>query len=99
MYGRGKKLSKTKTQDIRNYFISKNKTKKSKIEWLETFAHFLKQKKKKKRKKEIGGKKETNERLIKDRITRDIRTLFEQEEQDYYKFKRVSNILNNKYIE
>ena len=54
--------------------------------------------KRKKRKKKIGEKKETNERLIKDRIIRDIRTLFEQDEQDYYKPKRVSNFWNNHYI-
>ena len=41
-----------------------------------------------------------NYRLIKYRIIRDIRTLFEQqEEKDYYKPKRVSNFWNNYYIE
>ena len=39
------------------------------------FGHFLKQKKKKKH----------NERIIKDRIIKDTRTLFEQQEEDYYK--------------
>ena len=43
---------------------------------------------KKKRQKEIREKKEINNRLIKERIIRDIRTLFEQEE-DCYKPKRV----------
>ena len=53
------------------------------------FGIFLKQKKKKQ-----------NETIIKDRIIRDIRTLFEQEnEEDYYKPKRVSNFWNNNYIE
>ena len=33
------------------------------------------------------------------KITGDIRTLFEQEEEDYYKPKRVSNFWNNNYIE
>ena len=33
------------------------------------------------------------------KITRDIRTLFKQEEEDYYKPKRVSNFWNNNYIE
>ena len=37
-------------------------------------------------------------RLITDRIFRDIRTLFEQEE-DYYKPKIVSNFWKNNYIE
>ena len=41
------------------------------------FGHFLKQKK--------------NERIIKDRIIRDIRTLLEQEEEDYFKPKRASD--------
>ena len=40
---------------------------------------------------------------IKDRIIRDVRTLFEHEEEDYYKPKRVSNsgiiiILNMKVM-
>ena len=53
--------------------------------------------KSKKRKKEIREKKEINDRLIKARKIRYIRTLLEQEE-DYYKPKRVSNFWNN-YIE
>ena len=56
-------------------------------------------KKKKKRKKEIREKKEINNRLIKDRIIRDIRTPFEQQEKDYYKPKKVSHFWNNNYIE
>ena len=43
-------------------------------------------------------KKKHNERIIEDRIIRDIRTLFEQEE-NYYKPERVSNFWNNNYIE
>ena len=43
-------------------------------------------------------KKEINDRLTKDRIIRNIRTLFEEEE-DYYKQKTVSNFYNNHYIE
>ena len=39
----------------------------------------------KERRKEIREKKELNKRLIKDRIMRDIRTLFEQEQEYYYK--------------
>ena len=49
---------------------------------------------KKKKKKEIREKKR-NERLIKDRIIRDIMTLFEQEKEVYYKSKIVSNFWNN----
>ena len=43
-------------------------------------------------------KKETNERLIKDKIIRDIRTLFEQQDKDYCKPRRVGNLWNNNYI-
>ena len=34
-----------------------------------------------------------------DRVIRDIRKLFEQQEEDYYKPKRVDNVWNNNYIE
>ena len=41
-----------------------------------------------------------NNGLIKDRIIRDVRTLFDLvEEKAYYKPKRVSNFWNNNYIE
>ena len=53
-------------------------------------AHFLKQKRKKKKEK-----KKHNERIIKDRIIKDIRALFEPEEEP----KKVSNFWNNNYIE
>ena len=45
-----------------------------------------------------GKKTKHKEKLIKDRIIRDIRTLSEQQ-QDYYDPKRVSNFSNNNYIE
>ena len=57
----------------------------------------MKQKKKKKEKTKLEKKKKINNRLIKDRIIRDIRTflyIFY-----YYKPKRVSNYWNNNYIE
>ena len=54
--------------------------------------------KKKKRKKGIREKEIKNERVIKDQIIKDIRTHFEQEE-DYYKPKRVNSFWNNNYIE
>ena len=44
-------------------------------------------------------KKKLNERIIKDRITGDIRTLFEQQEIDDCEPKSVSSFLNNNYIE
>ena len=52
---------------------------------------------KKERKKLV---RKNNHRLIKDSIVRDIRTLFEQEDDaDYFERKRVSNFLNNNHIE
>ena len=59
----------------------------------------MKQKKGKKKERSYR-KKELNERLIKDRIITDIRTLVEQEkEEDYYEPKRVYNFWNNNYID
>ena len=50
--------------------------------------------------KEDWRKKKQNEKIIKDKIIADIRTLFEQEnEEDYYEPERVSNFRNNNYIE
>ena len=37
-------------------------------------------------------------KAIKDRMNRDIRKSF-KEDEDYYKLKRVSNLRNNNYIE
>ena len=51
------------------------------------------------RKKGIREKENKNERLIKDKIIRDIREYFERQEEDYYKPKRISSFWNNKYIE
>ena len=42
--------------------------------------------------------KNINNRLIKDRIIGDIRTLFEQQQEDYY-YKLVRNFWNNNYTE
>ena len=53
----------------------------------------------KKKERNQKKKEETGNRLIKDRITRDIRTLLELEiEKDYSKPKRANNFLNNHYI-
>ena len=54
---------------------------------------------KKKERKELEKKKKHNERLIKNRIIRDIRTLFEQQEEDYCKTKKVIIFWNNSFIE
>ena len=41
---------------------------------------------------------EKENEAIKDRITRDIRNLFEQQKEDYYKTVRVSNFWDNNYM-
>ena len=38
-------------------------------------------------------------KAIKERIVNNIKTLFEQQEEDYYKLVRVSNFWNKNYIE
>ena len=38
-------------------------------------------------------------KAIKDKIFRDIRNIFENEEENYYKLVRESNFWNNSYIE
>ena len=55
-------------------------------------------KEKKKKEERNQRKRKNNKRIIKDKIIRDMRTPFEQE-QDYYKPKRVSSFWNNNYIE
>ena len=42
--------------------------------------------------------KKENE-AIKDRMIREIKILFEQQKEDYYKTIRVSNFWNNNYIQ
>ena len=44
-------------------------------------------------------KQDHNERLISNRIIRDIRTHFEQEDKDYLKPERINSFWNNHYIE
>ena len=59
----------------------------------------MKQKKKKRKNKIVEKNININNRLIKDRVIRDIRTLSKQQEEDYYKPKRVGSFWNNNYIE
>ena len=42
---------------------------------------------------------EKEAKAIKDRILRDIKNLFEHEEENYYKLVRVTNFWSNNYIE
>ena len=51
----------------------------------------------KEERKESGKKKKENKRLINDKIIRDIRKHFKEE--DYYKPKRVSSFWNYNHIE
>ena len=74
VYGRGKKLGKPKMQNIRNSFILKKKEKKLKIRDIGTLFETEEEKKKDRYQRE----REKKNRLIKDRIIRDIRTLFEK---------------------
>ena len=58
------------------------------------------QKKKKMRLQKLERKKnEHNQRLMSNRIIRDIRTLFEQEDEDYLKPKGINSFWNNNCIE
>ena len=91
VYGRGNKPKETKIRNIRNPFILKNKK-----EIIDRITRdFLRNRRSKRRKKEIRRKTEYNKTLVKDRLIRDIRTLFEQGE-DYCK---IINFWNNNYIE
>ena len=59
---------------------------------------FWNRRRKKKERKTLEEK--NNDRLLKDKLIRDIRTLFEQQQQEnYYKPKRIINLVNNHYIE
>ena len=63
---------------------------------METFWNRKRKKRKKGIREKEKKKKKKNERVIKDQIIRDIRT---QQEEDYYKPKRVNSFWNNNYIE
>ena len=69
--------------------LLKKKKKKLKTKKSEIFGPSMKQRKK--IKKENREKMELSNRLIKDRIIKDIRILFKQKEEDHYKIKRLSN--------
>ena len=56
-------------------------------------------KKNKKERNQRKGKKKQSGKLIKDKIIKDIRSPFEEEEEDYSKPKRGSSFWNNNYIE
>ena len=76
VYGKGKKLSKPRKQNIKKPFISEESKEKIKGRIIRVIWKLFETKEE----KEETKKQEHNERLIKDKIIRDIRTLFEQEE-------------------
>ena len=84
VYGRGKKLSKPKRQNIKKLFILEEKQKIIKDRIIRDIWTLFDTEEKKKERKKLD-KKKRNERLIKERRIRDIGTLFEEEEEDYYK--------------
>ena len=87
VYGRGNKLSKRKTQNIRNPFIpEENKKNKIKDRIIRDIWKLFETEEEKEERKESEKKKKQNEISIRDKIVRDIRTLFEQEE-DYLNLK------------
>ena len=97
MYGKGKKLTKQTKQNIKKPFTSEeNKNIKDRI--IRDIRHFSKQNKKKKKERNQGKGEKQYKRLIKDKIIRDNRSLFEEEE-DCYKPERVSTFWNNNYID
>ena len=106
-YGRGEKLSKSKTakqseenknNSIRNHLILKKEKKKRNYRIIRDIWTLFETEEKKEKK--LKKKKEINDRLIGDRKIRDIRTFFEQEDHgDYFNPKRVSNFWKINYIE
>ena len=92
----GQKLSQLRRENIKKPFLSEENKEKMKGRII-TDIWKLFETGRKRRKKGIREKEKKNERIIKDKIIRDIRTPFEQEE-DYYKPKRVSSFWNSNYI-
>ena len=88
--GKDRNWANQENKILKSLSYRKRTKNKLKTEKLEIFGNFLKNKKKKKKEKI----KEYDERLIKDKIITDIRTLFEQQEEDHYKPKWVSNFWN-----
>ena len=99
LYGRGKKLSRPRKQNIKKRFISEENKKKINSRIIRDIWKLFEKQKEKEERKELEKKKKQNERIIKNKIIRDIKTLFEQEQEDYYKPKRASNFWNNNYVE
>ena len=56
-------------------------------------------KKRGKNKERNQSKKESNERVIKGYFVRDVKTLFQEDEEHYYEPKRVTNFSSYNYIE
>ena len=70
------------------------------IKDIQNFFDTREEKEERKRLEKLERKKQDhNEILISNRIIRDIRTLFEQEDKDYLKPERINSFWNNHYIE
>ena len=87
VYGRGKKLSKPRNQNIKKPFILKEYKKKIRNKTIRNIQILFETEEEKEERK----KQKHNERLIKDKKIRDIRSPSEQQQEEYYKSKTVSN--------
>ena len=87
VYGRGKKLSKPRNQNIKKPFILKEYKKKIINKTIRNIQILFETEEEKEERK----KQKHNERLIKDKKIRDIRSPSEQQQEEYYKSKTVSN--------
>ena len=93
------KLSRPKKQNIKKRFISEENKEKINRRIIRDIWKLFETQKEKEERKESEKKKKQNERIIKNKIIRDIKTRFEQEEENYYKPKRASNFWNKNYVE
>ena len=64
--------------------------------WIKDIWNLLDTKEEKGKRKRLGKlerkKQEYNERLISNRIIRDVKILFEQEDEDHLKLKRINSL-------
>ena len=97
VYGEEQKQSMSRIyQNIKKLFISEE-NKKTEGWIIRDIWKLLGTEEEKEERKQSEKKEKPNERLIKNKIIRDIRTLYEEEEE--YMPKIVSNLWNNNYIE
>ena len=87
VYGRGHKLSKPRKQNIKKPFILEENKEKNNDRIIRDIFRLFETEKEKDERKESEKNKKHIERIIKDKIIRDIRILFKQEEEHCYKAK------------